>query len=305
MAPRPPETAVQLARLERVPIDPTVAGSPAPSFIWTPNSGAVFGRTLSVRENEICSAAVGNVIPRSTSSIRQGRADRNFILVSANPKRQVRRVRPRPSIAPTHPRHGIPGYRAFGRDAVEPLFPEHIEQGAGKSRGAALSGRFTDYRRKIGVYQEKVDFHSLKATFATDVANLPGLNAGWGDEVTGNTSRISGIRAHPVYQGGVLKKPKGTPSTTSGFRVTTDAPLPWADRRPGTRFRSGDRPFSRPGGARNAGRSKAAVNLKKRKETSHEDRRDSTSSRRRPLCRRTSRRRRPRASARGRRSACG
>ena len=147
---------------------------------------------------------------------------------------------------------GFLEHRVFGRNSAEPLFPELIERGAGMTRGAAFSGRFADYRRKIGVYREKVDFHSLRATFATDIANLPDLNAGWGDELTGHTSPVR-ASVRTLYTKGVFLN--NLKSVVDQIRFPGDDQFPRHHGPTGVRrlrFRSGDRPFCRLGGARNA-----------------------------------------------------
>jgi integrase len=169
------------------------------ALFWAP----LIARTLGVRENEICSATVGNVVLETNVQYPPGQSgpDSIWYLQIRNSKSDGSdRDLPVPQLILDM---GFLEHRVFGRNAAEPLFPELIEQGAGNSRGAALSGRFTDYRRKIKVYREKVDFHSLRATFATDIANLPGLNAGWGDELTGHTSPVR-ASVRTLYTKGVL-----------------------------------------------------------------------------------------------------
>ena len=78
-----------------------------------------------------------------------------------------------------------------------------IPQGNAKARGAAFTGRFGEYRRKIGLPDDKMDFHSLRATLATDLANIPGFNVGWADEITGHESEIR-RSVRTLYTKGVL-----------------------------------------------------------------------------------------------------
>ena len=98
---------------------------------------------------------------------------------------------------------GFLEFRVLGRDPQAPLFPELVPQGPSESRGAALTGRFTEYRRRTGLYAPRIDFHSFRANFITDLGNMPGLNAGWADELSGHDSQVRrSVRS--LYTKGVL-----------------------------------------------------------------------------------------------------
>lgn len=138
----------------------------------------ILGRALGAREDEICSALVGDI---------------KFIggfpclSVSASKTEGSTRDIPLPkAVLDT----GFLEYRYYGRAEHEPLFPELLPQGAANSRGAAFSGRFTDYRKSIGLFRPKMDFHSIRHNLATDLDNLAGLNPGWADEITGHVSKV-------------------------------------------------------------------------------------------------------------------
>jgi integrase len=60
---------------------------------------------------------------------------------------------------------GLPGL--FDSKASGRIFPELTKHGRPPSWGALYSSHFTDYRRATGLYEEMLDFHSLRRTFIT------------------------------------------------------------------------------------------------------------------------------------------
>ncbi len=141
---------------------------------WVP----LIGRLTGAREDEICSRTVGDIVMIdgiACLSIRDSKtpeSDRDL---------------PIPEVLL---RMGFMEYRCHGRQPDEPLFPELIPQGVGSRRSAAFSGWFTEYRRRIDCYVLLVDFHSFRHNVSTDLSNLPGLNTGWADEITGHDSFV-------------------------------------------------------------------------------------------------------------------
>ncbi|EHP91897.1 DUF6538 domain-containing protein [Methylorubrum extorquens] len=141
---------------------------------WVP----LWGRLTGAREDEICSRLVGDV---------EFVADIAILRIRDSKTLESPRDLPIPE---TLLRMGFLEHRYFGRDPKEPLFPELIPQGPGQRRSAAFSGWFTYYRTTIKCYKALVDFHSFRHNVSTDLQNMPGLNMGWADEITGHDSPI-------------------------------------------------------------------------------------------------------------------
>ena len=141
---------------------------------WVP----LLGRLTGAREDELCSLTVGDIVMIdgiACLSIRDSKtaeSDRDLPIPEALL------------------RMGFLEYRYHGRRPGEPLFPELIPQGVGNRQSAAFSGWFTEYRRRIDCYVLLVDFHSFRHNVSTDLSNLPGLNSGWADEITGHDSMV-------------------------------------------------------------------------------------------------------------------
>jgi hypothetical protein len=85
---------------------------------------------------------------------------------------------------------GFLEYRYYGRAPEEPLFPELIPQGAHPRRSNSFSGKFTEYRKKIKVYREGVDFRSFRGNVETELQNCQGAVPGWIDELIGHDSPL-------------------------------------------------------------------------------------------------------------------
>jgi integrase len=83
---------------------------------------------------------------------------------------------------------GFLEHRYFGREKGDDLFPELLAQGVGDRHSEAFSNRFTYYRQKIGAYEYLTDTHSFRHNVTTQLANAPGVSAGWIDEITGHAS---------------------------------------------------------------------------------------------------------------------
>ena len=169
------------------------------ALFWAP----LIGRMTGLREDEICSLPVGRVVRVEDIEYPPGQTGPEHIwifrIVGSKTPGSTRDI-PLPQLLLDM---GFLEYRVLGRAASEPLFPELVPQGISQTRGAALTGRFGDYRRKVGLSDERMDFHSLRATLATDLANLPGLNAGWADEITGHESDIR-RSVRTLYVKGIL-----------------------------------------------------------------------------------------------------
>lgn len=154
----------------------TVAGSMVyrDARFWV----TLWGRLTGAREDEICSRVVGDIEFVASIAILRIRASKTV---------ESPRDLPVPEALL---RMGFLEHRYFGRDPEEPLFPELIPQGPGKRRSAAFSGWFTYYRVRTETYKALVDFHSFRHNVSTDLQNMPGLNMGWADEITGHDSPI-------------------------------------------------------------------------------------------------------------------
>ncbi|MFC5509384.1 MULTISPECIES: tyrosine-type recombinase/integrase [Hyphomicrobiales] len=161
---------------------------------WVP----LLGRHTGAREDEICSLKVGDIIMIdgiACLSIRDSKtpeSDRDLPIPEALL------------------RMGFLEYRYWGRAADEPLFPELIPQGVGSRRSAAFSGWFTEYRRGIDCYVLLVDFHSFRHNVSTDLQNMPGLNLGWADEITGHDSGVRSSERSRYSKGVFMKHLKTT-----------------------------------------------------------------------------------------------
>lgn len=141
---------------------------------WVP----LWGRLTGAREDEICSRLVGDI---------EFVAGVAILRIRDSKTQESSRDLPIPEALL---RMGFLEYRYFGRDQSDPLFPELIPQGPGQRRSAAFSGWFTYYRTAIKCYRKLVDFHSFRHNVSTDLQNMPGLNLGWADEITGHDSPI-------------------------------------------------------------------------------------------------------------------
>ena len=142
----------------------------------------MIGRTTGARENEICGRLVGDIDFIDTAI---GRVAYLKIRNSKTPSSS--RDIPFPELVLDA---GFLEYRYYGRAPDEPLFPELIAQGAEPRRSAPFSGRFTEYRKKIGVYREGIDFRAFRGNVETELRNLEGVPAGWIDELIGHDSPI-------------------------------------------------------------------------------------------------------------------
>lgn len=148
------------------------------ALFWVP----LCGRTMGVREDEICGRLVGDIEWIDTEmgrlpylKIRQSKTDSS--------SRDV----PFPDLIL---KMGFLEYRYFGRAPDEPLFPELIPQGVEPRRSGAFSGRFTDYRKKTKTYRAGVDFRSYRGNVETALRNFSDVNPGWVDELIGHDSPI-------------------------------------------------------------------------------------------------------------------
>lgn len=141
---------------------------------WIP----LWGRLTGAREDEICSRLVGDI----------GFIDDiAFLKIRGSKTPESDRDLPIPQGLLDM---GFLEYRFWGREPNEPLFPELMPQGPGQRRSAAFSGWFTEYRKGIRCYVRLIDFHSFRHNVSTDLANVPGLNPGWADEITGHDSPV-------------------------------------------------------------------------------------------------------------------
>ena len=147
------------------------------ALFWLP----LLGRTMGARSDELCSRAVGDV---------RFEGDVVYLAIRDTKNQASDRDVPIPTVILEF---GFLEFRFYGRDATEPLFPELIGQGVAGRHSEAFGNRFSHYRRQIGAYSAKVDFHSFRHNITTDLENEPGINPGWIDEITGHTSlaRIS------------------------------------------------------------------------------------------------------------------
>ncbi|WP_083875963.1 site-specific integrase [Caenispirillum salinarum] len=85
--------------------------------------------------------------------------------------------------------------RVAGRDKSERLFKELSPRGKDEKYGIRISKWFTRYRQYLGIYEEKVDFHSLRHTVSTLLKNTE-LPEGWIDEVMGHESEKRRSEGH-------------------------------------------------------------------------------------------------------------
>jgi hypothetical protein len=148
------------------------------ALFWVP----LLGLTTGAREDELCGRMVGDIDWVDTEI---GRVAYLKIRNSKTPT-SARDV-PFPDLIL---QMGFLEYRYYGRAPEEPLFPELIPQGAHPRRSNSFSGKFTEYRKKIKVYREGVDFRSFRGNVETELQNVEGINAGWIDELIGHDSPI-------------------------------------------------------------------------------------------------------------------
>ena len=138
----------------------------------------LWGRLTGVRESEICDAKVGQI------KTKEGIP--HLEIVDGKDSGSERLV-PVPQLLLDM---GFMEHRVIGRDPTAPLFPELIEQGPGKRRSAAFSGKFTYLREKNGCYAPKIDFHSFRGNVETQLKNTTGISSAWIDELIGHESPI-------------------------------------------------------------------------------------------------------------------
>jgi hypothetical protein len=148
------------------------------ALFWIP----LFGRTMGVREDEICGRLVGDIEWVDTE-------------IGLLPFLKIRNSKTSSSSrdVPLHElilQLGFLEHRRYGRLPDEPLFPELIAQGVEPRRSGAFSGRFTEYRKKTKTYRPGVDFRSYRGNVETALRNVADVNAGWVDELIGHDSPI-------------------------------------------------------------------------------------------------------------------
>ena len=148
------------------------------ALFWVP----LFGRTMGVREDEICGRLVGDIEWVDSE-------------IGRLPYLKIRNSKTSSSSrdVPLHDlilQLGFLEHRYYGRQPNEPLFPELIPQGVEPRRSGAFSGRFTEYRKKTKTYRSGVDFRSYRGSVETALRNFSDVNAGWVDELIGHDSPI-------------------------------------------------------------------------------------------------------------------
>lgn len=161
---------------------------------WVP----LIGRMVGAREDEICSLTVGDI--REIAGIYA------FHIADSKTDGSERDL-PLPEALLLM---GFLEQRFYGRAANEPLFPELLPQGVGNRQSVSFSSWFTEYRKAIDAYQLLVDFHSFRHNVSTDLENLPGLNSGWADEITGHVSDIRASERARYNKGVYMKHLKDT-----------------------------------------------------------------------------------------------
>jgi hypothetical protein len=148
------------------------------ALFWVP----LFGRTMGVREDEICGRLVGDIDWIDTET---GRLP--FLKIRNSKTGSSSRDVPFNELIL---QLGFLEHRYYGRAPDEPLFPELIPQGVEPRRSDAFGGRFTDYRKKTNTYRPGIDFRSFRGTVETILRNVADVNPGWIDELTGHDSPI-------------------------------------------------------------------------------------------------------------------
>lgn len=148
------------------------------ALFWVP----LFGRTMGVREDEICGRLVGDIDWLDTEIGRLA-----FLKIRNSKTSSSSRDVPLPELIL---QLGFLEQRYYGRAPDEPLYPELIPQGVEPRRSDALSGRFTDYRKKTKTYRPGVDFRSYRGAVETALRNVSDVNPGWVDELIGHDSPI-------------------------------------------------------------------------------------------------------------------
>jgi hypothetical protein len=147
------------------------------ALFWMP----LLARTMGTRENETCDALVGAVRIEDTT---EGPVP--YLQIIGGKDSGSERDVPFPDLVLDM---GFMEQRVIGRDPAQPLFPELIPQGPGLRRSAAFSDRFGYYRRAIGVYRPRVDFHSFRGNVETDLKNSGAIfSTAWIDELIGHES---------------------------------------------------------------------------------------------------------------------
>jgi hypothetical protein len=142
----------------------------------------LLGRTMGTREYEICDALVGSV-----KTIETNEGEIVYLeIVEGKDSGSGRDV----PFADLTLDMGFLEHRVVGRRPDEPLFPELIPQGAEGRRSAAFTGKFTYYRREVGCYRERVDYHSYRGDVETALKNLQGINSAWIDKLIGHESTV-------------------------------------------------------------------------------------------------------------------
>jgi len=142
----------------------------------------MIGRTTGAREDEICGRLVGDIDFIDTEIGRVA-----YLKIRNSKTPSSARDIPFPELVLDA---GFLEYRFYGRAPDEPIFPELIAQGAEPRRSAPFSGRFTEFRKKVRVYREGVDFRAFRGNVETSLRNVEGVPAGWIDELIGHDSPI-------------------------------------------------------------------------------------------------------------------
>lgn len=161
---------------------------------WVP----LIGRLIGAREDEICSLDVGDL--RMVEGIPV------FHISDSKTEGSERDI----PIPMSLLKMGFLEYRFYGRDKTEPLFPELLPQGIEGRRSSSFSNWFTEYRRAVDCYKLLVDFHSFRHNVSTDLQNMPGLNMGWADEITGHESEVRSSERSRYAKGVYMQHLKDT-----------------------------------------------------------------------------------------------
>jgi hypothetical protein len=146
------------------------------AVFWAP----LFGRSMGLRENEICDALVGSIKSMETKN-----GDILYLEILNGKDSGSERNVPLSDLVLGI---GFMEHRVIGRAPHESLFPELRPQGPGLRRPTAFSGKFTYYRKQAECYRVKTDFHSMRGNAETDLKNHGGLDSAWIDELIGHES---------------------------------------------------------------------------------------------------------------------
>lgn len=145
-----------------------------------------------MRLEEICQMYVGDVCHEEGIWYFSVRCDEKDEQEAASGAREEKHLKTEASWreVPLHDnllRMGFLECCVEGRDKDEPLFPAYRPTGKDGKRGSRVTKKFTPYRRHVGVYRGRMDFHSFRHNVKTALENRSEAKSCWVNVLLGHS----------------------------------------------------------------------------------------------------------------------